>query len=203
MARWLLNGFIDSLCVENVMKLETRRASPPARSCSLRELAFTLAELLVSVALVSVVVVSLYAGIVQGMVIVDVGRDNMRATQLMVNTMEIVRLYNWDQINSNGYIPTNFVTELYPTNSARTAVPIIEEQELIQEEIRLIEEVAKENPNRMCEVNIAITTPNLGTAYQTNMRQIDITVKWTNQNVVRTRTMSSFIAEEGIQKYVY
>ena len=30
--------------------------------------------------LVSIVVVSLYAGILQGMVTVDVGRDNMRAT---------------------------------------------------------------------------------------------------------------------------
>ncbi len=196
----MLNEFVVDLFGDIVMKLEQKNTSTPRR---LHEFAFTLAELLVSVALVSVVVVSLYAGIVQGMVIVDVGRDNMRATQLMVNTMEIVRLYNWDQINSNGYIPTNFVTELYPTNSARAAVPIIEEQELVQEEIRLIEEVAEKNPNRMCEVNIAITTPNLGTDYQTNMRQIDITVKWTNQNVVRTRTMSSFIAEEGIQKYVY
>ncbi len=200
MARWLLNGPDVGLFGDNVMKLDQKSAKGPRR---IRQLAFTLAELLVSVALVSVVVVSLYGGIVQGMVIVDVGRDNMRATQLMVNTMEVVRLYNWDQINSNGYIPTNFVTELYPTNTARSAVPVVEEQILVEEEIQLAPEYREKNPNRMCSVDIRFSTPNFGTSYDTNMRQIDIRVTWTNQNVVRWRTMSSLIAEEGLQKYVF
>jgi len=153
----------------------------------LRELAaFSLPEVLVSIMLVSIVTVSLYAGITQGFVVVDVGRDNMRATQLMVNTMEIVRLYNWDQINSNGFIPTNYTTFLYPTNSSRVDT---------QDGATLA--------NRTAQVEIGITTPNLGTSYQTNMRQVQIKVTWTNQNVVRSRRMTSFIAEEGIQKYVY
>ena len=147
---------------------------------------FSLPEVLVSIMLVSIVTVSLYAGITQGFVVVDVGRDNMRATQLMVNTMEIVRLYNWDQINSNGFIPTNYTTFLYPTNTARANLA-----------------AGATLANRRAQVEIGITTPNLGTTYQTNMRQVQITVTWTNQNVVRSRVMTSFIAEEGIQKYVY
>jgi prepilin-type N-terminal cleavage/methylation domain-containing protein len=148
--------------------------------------AFTLPEVLVSIVLVSIVTVSLFAGITQGFVVVDVGRDNMRATQLMVNTMEIVRLYNWDQINSNGFIPTNYTTFLYPTNTSRA---------------NALNTVTL--ANRRAQVQIGITTPNLGTTYQTNMRQVQITVTWTNQNVTRLRTMTSFVAEEGIQKYVY
>jgi prepilin-type N-terminal cleavage/methylation domain-containing protein len=148
--------------------------------------AFTLPEVLVSIVLVSIVTVSLFAGITQGFVVVDVGRDNMRATQLMVNTMEIVRLYNWDQINSNGFIPTNYTTFLYPTNTSRA---------------NALDTVTL--ANRRAQVQIGITTPNLGTTYQTNMRQVQITVTWTNQNVTRLRTMTSFVAEEGIQKYVY
>jgi hypothetical protein len=133
--------------------------------------------------LVSIVTVSLFAGITQGMIIVDTGRDNMRATQIMVNTMEIIRLYNWDQINSNGFIPTNYITKLYPTNYAISA--------------------GRSTGNRDAQVLIDITTPNLGTSYSTNMRQIDVKIVWTNQGIQRVRSMRSLVAEEGLQKYVF
>ncbi len=162
------------------MKLDETNQQP------LKSEGFTLPEVLVSILLITVVIVSLYAGITQGFVISDVTRDNMRATQIMVNTMEVIRLYSWDQINSNGFVPTNFMVNLYPTNMIKGT----QAADLI-------------NANRKAEVQIRIKTPSIGTAYATNMKRIDIQVNWTNQNVPRSRTMSSFIAREGMQHYVY
>lgn len=149
---------------------------------------FTLPEVMVSVVLVTIVVVSLYAGITQGFVIADVSRDNMRATQVMVNTMEVIRLYSWDQINSNGFMPTNYIISLYPTNQIRGTI-----------------DEASRDGNRLAQIKIGISTPSLGAGadYATNMREISMSVIWTNQGLVRTRSMKSYIAAEGLQTYVY
>jgi prepilin-type N-terminal cleavage/methylation domain-containing protein len=165
------------------MKLRFDEAQP----CEERaESGFTLPEVMVSVVLVTIVVVSLYAGITQGFIIADVSRDNMRATQVMVNTMEVIRLYSWDQINSNGFIPTNYTISLYPTNRiAGTALQ------------------ASADGNRLASINIELSTPALGTGYATKMKEIAMSVTWTNQGLVRTRSMRSFIAQEGLQTYVY
>jgi len=39
---------------------------------------------------------------------------NLRATQIMLEKMETIRLYTWDQISSNGFIPTEFTAPFYP-----------------------------------------------------------------------------------------
>jgi hypothetical protein len=44
-------------------------------------------------------------------------RENIRATQILEEKMEVVRLFNWDQVvNLPGYIPTNFIAPFYANN---------------------------------------------------------------------------------------
>lgn len=180
---------------DELMKLETKNYFDRKSS---RASAFTLPEVLISIVLVSIVIVSLYGGITQGLVTVDVGRDNMRATQVMVNTMEVIRLYNWDQINAPGFIPTNFVINLYPTNTVGAVDSTA--TRLASTETQASQSVMG---NRKAGVRIKVEPPAVGGSYSNNMREITVTLTWTNQNVVRSRSMKSFVAQEGIQQYVY
>ncbi|MGZ5543871.1 MAG: type IV pilus modification PilV family protein, partial [Limisphaerales bacterium] len=72
--------------------------------------AFTLVEAMVGLAVVAFALVSLYAGITYGMSLTEVTRENLRATQLVLEKFETIRLYTWDQLNGvNGFvIPTGF-----------------------------------------------------------------------------------------------
>src|SRR5438309_11552711 len=79
--------------------------------------AFTLMEVLVAVAIISIEFVSLYLGMTQGFAIVQVARENLRATQILQEKMETIRLYTWDQITNNGFIPPTFTAAFYPAGS--------------------------------------------------------------------------------------
>src|SRR4029434_4025566 len=42
-------------------------------------------------------------------------RENLRATQIMLERLEGVRLYNWNQLCYSNMIPTTFTTFYYPS----------------------------------------------------------------------------------------
>jgi hypothetical protein len=41
------------------------------------------------------------------------------------------------------------------------------------------------------------------TTYSANMRLITVTLNWTNGNVRRTRSMSTYVSKNGVQNYVF
>src|SRR5438309_2049072 len=58
----------------------------------------TLVEVMVAMAVLGFMMVALYAGFSSGFAVVRVSRENLRATQIMAEGMEVARLYNWDQV---------------------------------------------------------------------------------------------------------
>ena len=48
-------------------------------------------------------------------------RENLRATQILQERMEPIRLYNWDQINTANFIPASFTEAFYSTNANNAA----------------------------------------------------------------------------------
>src|SRR5258708_40044252 len=80
-------------------------------------LAFTLMEVMMAVIVVSVVFFTVYAGFTFGFVVVQVNRENVRATQILQEKMEMVRLYSWDQV-TNHWIPTSFTEYFDPIGGA-------------------------------------------------------------------------------------
>src|SRR5258708_32602812 len=75
--------------------------------------AYTLAEVMISIFLISVMMVSLYAGFYSGFAIVKLSRENLRATQIMVQKMEAIRIYNWSQITNSTFLKNIFVVYYY------------------------------------------------------------------------------------------
>jgi len=148
-------------------------------------LAFALAEVLVSVALMAIVFVSLYAGMSSGFAVTKIARENLRATQIMLERLEGIRLYNWNQLCYSNMIPATFTTYYYPsiTNGQSSGISY--------------------------QGTISVAAPNLNPSatYADRMRAITVTIYWTNDNgasqVVHRRSMTTYSARDGVQNYVY
>src|SRR6266481_414088 len=88
------------------------------RNPQVSQIAYTLVEVIVCVALIIILFVSLYGGMSSGFAVTQTSRENLRATQIMLEYMEGIRLYNWDQLTSSNWIPTSFTNYYYPLASA-------------------------------------------------------------------------------------
>src|SRR5881396_699259 len=80
--------------------------------------AFTVIELVVAIGLIGLIVLAVYGAITSGMGTVRMARENLRATQILLDKMETIRLYDWDQINTN-FVPASFIAN-YDVTTAST-----------------------------------------------------------------------------------
>ena len=148
--------------------------------------AYTLVEVVIGVAIMGITFVSLYAGMSGGFAVTQLSRENLRATQIILERMEGIRLYNWNQLcYSNaaypGYLPTSFTNYYYPlaTNGESKGIAYV---------------------GSMLVTNAVL---NPVATYGDSMRKIVVTVKWESGGVPRSRTMTTYQARNGMQNYVY
>ena len=147
---------------------------------------FTLAEAMVATLLLGTLVVSLYAGMSAGFAYTAMVREELRATQVMLEKLEGIRLYNWEQINTSGFIPTNF-TAFYlpnPTNPA-TGSGVVYTGTLTIQPVRL-------DPSP---------------PYADDLREVVVRLRWVSGNgnpaVVREREMRTLVSRYGLQNYIF
>jgi len=143
----------------------------------------TLVEVMMSVAVIGITFFSLYAGITYGFTVLLLARENLRATQILLEKMETIRLYNWDEVNSNGFIPPSFVAAFNATNMGTnfgTGVGVIYYGTMEIEPAPIVTE-----------------------AYGADLRLVTVTLHWTNHNRPRVRTMSTLVSRYGMQNYIY
>ncbi len=148
----------------------------------LSEIAYTLAEVTIATAILGVLIVSLYGGMSSGFALTQVSRENLRATQILVERMEGIRLYNWNQLMYSNWIPARFTNWYYPLTNAGEAPGIMYVGRM----------TVTPNPT----LNPAVT-------YATNLCSVTATVNWTSVGVPRSRSLTTYVARNGIQNYVY
>jgi hypothetical protein len=160
--------------------MRIRTAKPTFGGTAL--LAYTLAEVAVTSALMGVLFVSLYGGMSSGFAITQVSRENLRATQILVERMEGIRLFNWYQLVYSNWVPSVFTNYYYPVTRE------------------------DESPGIQYIGHMQVTrNPTLSPAasYSPDMCSVQVRVDWVSGNVPRTRTMTTYVARNGIQNYVY
>ena len=149
--------------------------SGPVRN---RSVAFTLTEVMVAVGVVGILFVSLYLAFSAGFSMIRVTRENLGATQIMVQRAETIRLYTWTQLMDPTYFKTNF------TDDATATLGTI-----------------------YCG-NIRLSTPTyMGTpGYLNDMRTVTISVRWTNgigKPLPHYREMQTQVAKYGMGNYAF
>lgn len=159
------------------MKLDFPAPDAHAR----RTEAYTLIEVLMGVAMLAMMMVSLYGGIASGFAVTQLARENLRGTQIMLERMEGIRLYNWDQLIYSNMIPATFTNYYYPLASNGESKGIV----------------------YFGSMSISNAALNPNASYADRMRTVTVSINWTNSKIPRTRTMSTYVSKSGIQNYVY
>lgn len=151
-------------------------------------MAFSMIEVLIGVVVMGIMMISLYAGMSSGFALTRSARENLRATQIMIERMEGLRLYTFNQLVYSNMVPTSFTTSYYPFAASGQSTGIT------------------------YKATMTITNASLNptATYGDRMRAIVVTVYWTNyygnpmtNKLVRSRTMTTYAARDGIQNYVY
>jgi type II secretory pathway pseudopilin PulG len=142
-----------------------------------RGAAFTLVEVVFAMAMAGMMFLVLYEGLASGFSIIKLARENTRASQILVEKMETVRLYTWDQINSNSFMLTNFVVAYYP--------------------------MAGVNGGTLYTGVVTVSDSGLGTSYAEDMKKVTVQLKWVTGKLPRTRQTSTYVSRYGLQNYIY
>lgn len=114
------------------------------------------------------------------MSLTQVTRENLRATQLILEKFETIRLYTWDQINGvNGFAIPAYFTNSYAVDTTGASSGVT------------------------YTGTMSITAAPIGTTYSSDMKLVTVTLTWWSAGVQRSRTMETLIARQGLQQYVY
>jgi prepilin-type N-terminal cleavage/methylation domain-containing protein len=138
---------------------------------------FSLLEVMFAMAIVGVLFISLYAAIANSISWIKICQENGRVTQILSDKLDTIRLYNWTQINSNGFVPTSFVVGIDPFNTNST-------------------------PYYTGTISIAQAPNPLNAYYKSNIVQVTVTVDWVSGSRPQNRSMDTYVAKYGLQSYI-
>ncbi len=139
--------------------------------------AFSLVEATIGMGVIGTVIGAMLAGITAGTFTMRLTRENLRATQIMLEKMEVIRLYNWDQVTTNFIAPT--FTNYYDPQSGPGSQGL------------------------QYSGTISISDAPITSSYSNEVRKITVRLDWQTGGLKRTRQFSSFIARHGLQNYIY
>src|SRR5262245_55634472 len=100
-------------------------ANDAPRACPSRSQGgFSLVEVTIAMGVVGMAATALFSGFTSGFFTMQLARENLRATQVLLEKTETLRLYSWDQINTPGFIPPTF-TSFYDPNDTNSVNGIV------------------------------------------------------------------------------
>ncbi len=138
----------------------------------------SLLETVIATSILAILAAGILNCINYGVFIMRLARENSRATQILLEKTEALRLYKWEQVNTPGFVPPSF-TALYDPQTPSA-------------------------PGVVYNGTMTLGDFPFSTSYSTNLRQCTITLQWsTAGRVNHTRTFTTFIAKDGVQNYVY
>lgn len=139
--------------------------------------AFSLVEAVVGMGLLGTVVGALLTGFTTGFFTMQMARENLRATQILLEKMETIRLYSWEQITAPNFVPATFEAKYDPQST--------------------------NSPGITYFGTMTITNAPINATYKTDMKLVTVRVQWKTGDINREREFSSYIARYGLQDYVY
>ena len=142
--------------------------------------AFSLVETTVGMMVFGICFVALLSGMTGTVSTVESSRETIRASQIMNETLDTIRLYSWQKVTTPNYIAPYFTATQYPTNGTGCLSPGII------------------YTGRVTIANAPITE-----SYQAKMRLVTVEVTWTWQRRLHRTQMSTLVGEYGLQTYIY
>jgi len=140
---------------------------------------FTLVETLIAMTVAAIFLSAHFLAFASGFALVTVTREDLRATQIMLQRMEAVRLSGYNQLTNATTYPasvTQYYDEKGQTNARGTAYTVAHQ--------------------------IASAPGNLPPSYRSNVTEVTVGVSWTSGKQTRSRSMKTYVARYGAQSYI-
>lgn len=142
----------------------------------------TLIDAMVAMAVFGILAASLFGGVAFGFQSIGTTREELRANQILLEKMETIRLYSWQQLNTPGYVPTTFTESYYPANVGNTNGP---------------------GAGVTYQGTVTIAPGPAGQTYSAEVKEITVQLTWTNGNRTIGHSISTFVSRGGLQRYIY
>ena len=159
------------------MKIRRERVKGKGKGASF---GFTLIETVVAFGILAIVIASFYAALSFGFSAIRLSQEEVRADQILMQKMETLRVYHWSKVFNAGFIPQSFQTPFATSGTNSMGV--------------------------MYNGTITVTNfpPSAANeSYADSLRQVTVTLNWVSGGNPRTRSISSFVSEYGLQTYRY
>ena len=141
---------------------------------------FTFIETMVAILTGAVMLAALYSSFAFGYGAVKLMREDLRATQILLQRTETLRLTSFSAIQSGTF------TDYYDPSA-----------------------VTNGNPGALYTITITTNAPTSSDMpvqpayYMNKMRKVTVTATWTNANQLRTRSLITYATQSGIENYIY
>lgn len=147
-----------------------------------RTAGYTLVEVLCAVLIAAIAATVLFVGFDNGFAILRTTREDLRATQILMQKTEAIRLCTWQQLSN---CPTTFKESYYPTGTTNAGTLYW---------------------GTLSTTAVATNVPD-SASYKGNLHLITIKLAWTNyvgsKLVSHTRQMQTLSAKYGMQNYLF
>jgi prepilin-type N-terminal cleavage/methylation domain-containing protein len=137
--------------------------------------AFTIVEVMIGVALMGILFVSLYVGLTSGFAIIQLARENLRATQILQEKTETLRILTWEQLSQM--------------------------QTSMNEPFYSVESDLESGLTYNVQVIIPTTSPVTDASYAPDIRQVTVEATWVSGGVERRRSMTTYVSRYGLHRY--
>jgi hypothetical protein len=142
-------------------------------------MAFSLVEASIGLGSVTTVMLAVYAALGGAFCGVQFARENLRATQILVEKMESIRLYSWDQLHTTGFVPQTFAAPFDPkglTNGTGGGLTY--------------------------SGTVTFTNGPSDVTYGGDLMSVTVTLDWRTGNTPRHRQFTSLVSRNGLQSYI-
>jgi type II secretory pathway pseudopilin PulG len=150
----------------------------PTKSNRKKTGGFSIVEVSVGMGIIGTASVALFSGFTTGFFTRQMARENLRATQIMLERTETLRLYSWDQLTLPGFIQADD-EEKYDPNAPAGSQGLT------------------------YRVHVDIDAVPITTAYSDDMRMVTVSLNWNTGAIPRSRSFTTYIARNGLQNYIY
>jgi len=143
---------------------------------------FSLVEATIGLGTMSTVILALYSAVISAFGGIQLARENLRASQILVEKMDAIRLLSWDQINTPGFVPTQFTTSFDPAGVNNGKGGGVDYKGTVLFE------------NGPTDVS-----------YGTDLKFVTVKIQWNSQThgMKRERQFKTLVTRNGLQSYIY
>jgi len=182
------------------IKIDRINPNPTAR-------AFTLVEVLMATSITTITLIGLLGGISYGFSEIKLSRESLRATQVILEKMEGIRLYTFDQLVSSNMVPATFTASYYPLGTSVSSSQSTTTQSQVGTTGTYVITTTPTATGQDYYGQFSISDPGTTAGYNSNLRLITVSVYWTNSygssRVTHNRQMQTLVGRYGVQNYTF